>query len=172
MAQFRRADWGRLAGLSSVKSFRVLMRIRDFQPSDLPTLSKIDQACFPSGISYSREELAGFIAHRSARTWIAEEDEDLIVGFVVASREPVRVGHIITIDVLDGYRRQGAGTELMKVAENWARKARLQIIYLETAEDNLAAQKFYEARGYRKVDKVERYYNNGQAAWVMVKHLK
>jgi [ribosomal protein S18]-alanine N-acetyltransferase len=147
------------------------MRIRDFQPADLPTLSKIDQECFPPGISYSREELAAFIAHRSARTWVAE-DQGSIVGFVVASREPVRVGHIITIDVLEGSRRQGTGTGLMKVAEDWARKAGLQLIYLETAEDNVAAHSFYEARGYRKMDRVERYYNNGQAAWVMVKHLK
>jgi ribosomal-protein-alanine N-acetyltransferase len=147
------------------------MRIRDFQPGDLPTLSEIDQACFPPGISYSREELAGFIAHRSARTWVAE-DKGSIVGFAVANREPARVGHIITIDVLERSRRQGTGSELMKVAEDWARKARLQVIYLETAEDNLTAQRFYEVCGYRKVDKVERYYNNGQAAWVMVKHLE
>jgi ribosomal-protein-alanine N-acetyltransferase len=147
------------------------MRIRDFQPADLPTLSKIDQACFPPGISYSREELVGFIAHRSARTWVAE-DKGSIVGFLVAYREPVRVGHIITIDVQEVSRRKGTGTQLMNVAENWARNARLQIIYLETAEDNLAAQSFYEARGFHKVDKVERYYSNGQAAWVMVKHLK
>ena len=146
------------------------MRIRDFQPPDLPTLSKIDQACFPPGIAYSREELAAFVALRSARTWVAEA-EGSIVGFVVANREPPRIGHIITIDVVGNYRRQGVGRELMNGAENWARKARLRIIYLETAEDNLAAQNFYEARGYRKADKVERYYSNGQAAWVMIKHL-
>ena len=146
------------------------MHIRDFQPSDLPRLSEIDQLCFPAGIAYLHEELAGFIAHRSSRTWVVEENGK-IAGFVVASREPTRVGHIITIDVLEDYRRQGAGTRLMNVAEDWARKAGLQLIYLETAEDNLEAQKFYEARGYRKVDKVERYYNNGQTAWIMVKRL-
>jgi [ribosomal protein S18]-alanine N-acetyltransferase len=146
------------------------MHIRDFQPSDLPVLSKIDEACFPPGISYSRQELAAYIAHRSARTWIAE-GEGSIVGFVVANREPARVGHIITIDVLEDWRRRGTGTQLMNVAEDWARKAKLQIIYLETAEENLAAQSFYEARGYRKVELVDRYYSNGQAAWVMLKKL-
>jgi [ribosomal protein S18]-alanine N-acetyltransferase len=146
------------------------MRIRDFQPSDLPALSKIDQACFPPGISYSREELAAYIGHRSARTWVAE-DQGSIVGFVVASREPAHVGHIITIDVLEGWRRRCAGTELMNAAEDWARKARLQVMYLETAEDNRAAQSFYKARGYRKVEMVDRYYSDGQAAWVMVKNL-
>jgi [ribosomal protein S18]-alanine N-acetyltransferase len=147
------------------------MPIREFQPADLPVLADIDQKCFPPGISYSRQELAAYIAHRSARTWVVE-DHGSIVGFVVASREPVRVGHIITIDVLEGFRRKGVGTGLMEVVENWALKAGLQLIYLETAEDNLPAHTFYEIRGYRKVDKVEGYYGNGQAAWVMVKHLK
>lgn len=147
------------------------MRIRDFQPSDLRRLSEIDQACFPAGIAYSLEELSGLIAHRSSRTWVAEEGER-IVGFVVASREPALVGHIVTIDVVEDSRRKRVGTQLMEVAETWARKAKLQLIYLETAENNVAAQTFYEGHGYRKVDKVERYYSDGQSAWVMVKRLK
>ena len=147
------------------------MRIREFSPSDLPVLSEIDEACFPPGISYSREELAGYICFRSAKTWVAE-DNGSVVGFLVANREPGRVGHIITIDVLELARRQGTGTRLMKIAEEWASKARLRAIYLETAEDNLAAQHFYEALGYLKLEKVERYYSNGQAAWVMVKRLE
>lgn len=150
---------------------RLLMRIRDFQPTDLPRLSEIDRLCFPPGIAYSREELGRFIAHRSSRTWVVEDD-DRIVGFVVAGRQPVRVGHIITIDILEDYRRRGIGTELMEAAEDWARKANLELMYLETAEDNLPAQKFYERHGYRKVEKVENYYSNGLAAWVMVKHLR
>jgi ribosomal protein S18 acetylase RimI-like enzyme len=147
------------------------MIVRSFQPSDLPRLSEIDRSCFSPGIAYSREELAGFIGHRSSSTWVAEADGE-VVGFVVASRQPPRVGHIITIDVVDAWRRRGVGSALMEVAESWARKAGLGLMYLETAENNLAAQRFYEARGYRTVDKVDRYYSNSLAAWVMVKRLK
>lgn len=169
MVQPHGFEWHSREGLPELELFSgSSMRIRDFQPSDLPRLSEIDQACFPPGIAYSREELARFIGHRSSRTWVAEDD-DGVVGFVVAGRQPVCVGHIITIDILEGYRHRGVGSELMSVAEKWARKARLELMYLETAEDNLAAQKFYEGRGYRKVDKVEHYYSNDLTAWVMVK---
>ena len=59
----------------------------------------------------------------------------------------------------------------MDAAEQWARDQGLRMIGLETAQDNLVAQKFYQARGYRKVDEIEQYYGDGATAWVMVKEL-
>jgi ribosomal protein S18 acetylase RimI-like enzyme len=147
------------------------MILRPFRSCDLETLCAIDQACFPPGISYSREELGSFIAHRSSRTWVAEEGGD-IVGFLIADRQPRKVGHIVTIDVVEPSRRRGVGSKLMDAAEQWAWEQGLRLIYLETAEDNLEAQRFYMARGYRRSRKVENYYRNGLAAWVMMKRLE
>ena len=59
----------------------------------------------------------------------------------------------------------------MEAAEQWARDHGLRMIGLETAQDNLAAQRFYEARGYRKVDEIAQYYADGTSAWVMLKEL-
>jgi len=146
------------------------MKLRLFRPSDLQTLSEIDQACFPPGISYSREELARFIAHRDSGTWVAEEKSE-IVGFLIANRRPQKVGHIVTIDVVDRSRRRGVGSLLMDAAEDWARQQGVRLVHLETAENNLVAQRFYQARGYRKVGRVEHYYGDGTAAWVMAKEL-
>jgi len=147
------------------------MHLRHFHPSDLEILCAIDNACFPPGISYSHEELARFIAHRNSRTWVAEESGE-IVGFLIADRQPQKVGHIVTIDVVESERRRGVGSRLMVAVEEWAWQQGLRLIYLETAENNLAAQRFYQARGYRKAEKVERYYGDGTAAWVMVKRLQ
>ena len=80
--------------------------------------------------------------------------------------------HIVTIDVVDRWRRRGFGSLLMDAAEHWAREQKLLFVYLETAENNTAAQAFYEARGYRKVDSVANYYSDGTSAWVMLKWLK
>ena len=147
------------------------MQLRPYRSSDLSTLHEIDRACFPPGIAYSRNELAGFITHRNSRTWVAEEDGTAI-GFVVANRQTALVGHIVTLDVLESWRRHGVGTRLMDAAEAWARAQGLEMIYLETAEDNVPAQQFYAGRGYSKSEKVENYYASGIAAWVMVKGLR
>jgi len=144
--------------------------LRSFRPGDFERFYEIDQACFEPGVSYSREELARFLAHRNSRTWVAEQGAD-IAGFLIANRERPRVLHIVTIDVVAGWRRRGVGALLMDAAESWAKEQKLALVGLETAHDNVGAQRFYEGRGYRKVDTVEGYYANGAAAWIMVKEL-
>ena len=150
--------------------FALRMEILPFKFSDLETLYKIDQECFPPGISYSQDELTRFIRQRQAKTWVAWLDKT-IVGFLVLGREPQKVGHIVTIDVVENVRGQGVGTLLMKTCEEWARHEELKLIYLETADDNRPAQIFYAARGYVKVEEIAKYYPNLQTAWVMVKWL-
>jgi [ribosomal protein S18]-alanine N-acetyltransferase len=146
------------------------MKVRSYRRSDLPKLHEIDQTCFPPGISYSREELERFIRMRSARTWVAEEQGE-IAGFVVVDRQPKGVAHIVTVDVIESRRRTGVGGALMEVAESWARQERCRLMYLETAEDNLAAQSFYDRHHYTRVERIPDYYSTGLAAWVMVKWL-
>jgi [ribosomal protein S18]-alanine N-acetyltransferase len=153
-------------GLPSAASPEIL----PFEPSDFETLLAIDQKCFPPGIAYSRSELTRFLRHRQAKSWVAHLQSE-IVGFLIFGREPQKMGHIVTIDVIESKRGGGVGTALMETAEEWAGCQGLRLIYLETAEDNRAAQIFYSARGYAKVEEIAHYYPNGQTAWVMVKWL-
>jgi ribosomal-protein-alanine N-acetyltransferase len=146
------------------------MRLRAFKRSDLAPLQRIDESCFPPGISYSARELDRFVSHPKSQTWVAEDGTG-IAGFLILAQEPQKVGHIVTIDVVESQRRSGVGTMLMDAAETWAARKGLRLIYLETANDNRPAHAFYTARGYAKVDELPNYYSNGQTAWVMVKWL-
>lgn len=148
----------------------ISVRLRPFNLTDLATLHVIDQACFPEDIAYDLPELDAFISHRNSATWIAEV-EGAIVGFLVATLELGGVAHIVTIDVLAEYRRYRIGSLLMDAAENWAKQNKTQKVYLETAADNLVAQKFYVQRGYQGIERIEDYYRPGLAAWVLLKVL-
>lgn len=144
--------------------------LRPFRPVDLDMLAVVDQACFPPGIAYTRAELAGFIGQRNAKTWVAEAEEE-IVGFVVAERPARQVAHLITIDVVELWRRRGVGAKLMDAVEGWASEQGLRMIYLETAEDNSSAQRFYQKRGYVQIESLKDYYARGLDAWLMAKQL-
>jgi len=149
---------------------KTAVSLRLFRPDDLDTLYQIDQECFEPGVSYSRQQLAAFIGDRNSNTWVATAGKE-IVGFLIANRSPQRGGHIVTIDVVERWRQRGVGTRLMNAAEAWADAHKLGLMHLETAEDNLNAQAFYEKRGYLKLQRIARYYSSGAAAWVMVKML-
>lgn len=157
--------------LSTEHPSEATVSLRFFRPDDLEVLYQIDQECFEPGVSYSHEELAAFIVHQDSKTWVATVGKE-IVGFLIANRRPRPGGHVITVDVVERWRRCGVATQLMNAAEGWGRLQKLQFIRLETAEDNSAALAFYEKRGYVKVRRVPRYYSNGAAAWVMVKALE
>jgi ribosomal-protein-alanine N-acetyltransferase len=167
--------------------------IRDFQPPDFDTLWRIDQQCFPPGISYSRTELKLYVRRRGSFTLLAVNapppervDPDSgkrknnsppipsakvpIAGFIVGEADRAN-GHIITIDVIAAARRSGVGSLLLRAAEDRLRQAQCKSVELETAVDNGSALQFYKRHGYHVIKTFPRYYSNGVDALVLQKDL-
>jgi ribosomal-protein-alanine N-acetyltransferase len=152
--------------------------VRDFQPEHLETLWRIDQACFPPGISYSRQELKFYVRRRGAITLVAASDPEKsatlsahgeVAGFIVA--HPGKTGHIVTIDVVASVRRFGVGSLLLRAAEDRLRSTGSRAVELETGVDNVSALAFYKRHGYSVVKTIPRYYSNGVDALVLQKDL-
>ncbi len=155
---------------------RVAFTVRDFQVEDFESLWRIDQECFPPGISYSRQELKYYVRRRGAITLVAARNpeepataSDEIGGFIVA--HPGHTGHIVTIDVIASARRSGVGSLLLRAAEERLRSAGSHSVSLETAVDNRSALAFYKRHGYSVVKTIPRYYSNGVDALVLQKVL-
>lgn len=148
----------------------MLFVIRDFKPEDFETLWRMDQECFPPGISYSQKELKHYIGRRGAFTLVAgDRDGGSATGFIVANEGVV--GHVITIDVQASARRSGVGSLLLRAAEDRLRRVGSRAVGLETAVDNHVALAFYKRHGYSVVKTWPRYYSNGVDALVMKKAL-
>lgn len=168
-------------------------QIRDYRPIDFDALWRIDQTCFPPGISYSKSELKLYMRRRGSFTLIAERiavnapvslnsgklkkssditlaDSD-IAGFIVAEAGNRGAGHIITIDVIAAARRFGVGSMLLKAAEDRIGVAECHSVELETAVDNVSALSFYKRHGYNVIRTFPRYYANGVDALVLQKEL-
>ena len=148
--------------------------LRSYHPDDFETLFQIDKVCYPPRIAYSRRELRAFLGDPGAHCLIAEL-ENKIAGFIIteASGRPGKAitGHIITIDVLEAYRRSGIGTLLLRSAENGLAARGANQIELETARDNDAAIAFWQKHGYRTRGIYEHYYPGGMDALSMVKSI-
>ena len=144
--------------------------IREFKPDDFDTLWRMDQECFPAGISYSKPELKSYIRHRGSFTLVATDGaEGKTQGFIIG--HCAATGHIITIDVSPTARRSGIGSLLLQSAEKRMRQAGCHWVGLETAVDNVTALAFYKRHQYSVIRTWPRYYSNGVDALVLRKDL-
>jgi len=144
--------------------------VRDFMAEDFDFLWRMDQECFPPGISYSKPELKSFIRHRGSFTLVSTDGpEGEIQGFIIG--HCATTGHVITIDVSRKARRSGVGSRLLRAAEDRMRHAGCHWVGLETAVDNVSALSFYKRHGYNVIRTWPRYYSNGVDALVLRKEL-
>src|ERR1700752_4281638 len=130
----------------SIYNVLVPFTVRDHKPEEFETLWRLDQQCFPPGISYSRMELKAYMHKRGSFTLVAIDADGTIAGFIVAHAG--KTCHIITIDWTSDVRRRGVGSQLLKAAENRLRLGGSAAVSLETAVDNLSALSFYKRHGY------------------------
>jgi ribosomal-protein-alanine N-acetyltransferase len=143
--------------------------LRLYRPPDFETLYRIDQACFPRGIAYGRDELRSYLRCDGSHCLLAEVANQ-IAGFILTERSG-KLGHIVTLDVLEVHRRQRVGSSLLGAAEHEAASHGVKRMYLETATDNKAAIALWEKHGYRKSGTVKNYYGRGLDAFEMYKPL-
>ena len=144
--------------------------LRPYSPSDFETLHKIDQACFPKGISYGRNQLRTYLRSPGSYCVLAE------IGGVVAGFILIEIAgefaHIITLDVLEPYRRISIGSLLLEDTEQEAASRGARSMVLETATTNHAAIALWKKHGYRRSVTIENYYGPGLDAFEMQKQLE
>src|SRR5437879_1609516 len=116
------------------------LTLRSYEPHDFAALYKLDQACFPQGIAYSKTMLRYFLKLPSADGTVAE-DAGKIVGFILPEENPP-LAHVITLDVAESHRRQGVGSTLLAESEKNLALRGVRTILLDTAPDNGAGVAF------------------------------
>jgi len=143
--------------------------LRAYAPPDFNALYEIDQACYEPGIAYSRQELRNYLRFPGSDCIVAEAGGTTI-GFILTAHQD-DWGYVITIDVLERYRRLRVGSLLLTEAERRLAADGVRKIALETAIDNASAIAFWRRHGYRTRGIKRRYYPGGRDAYSMVKLL-
>lgn len=149
--------------------------LRDFQTADLEAMFLLDEACFAEQFHFDWESMRDFVAEPGAIVLIAENPEGELAGFVVThleSRPNGKHGYVVTLDVGSEDRRKGIAGELMEETERRAALAGAAQVELHVFAENEGAIRFYERRGYRRVEARPGFYGLGLDAWVYRKELK
>lgn len=139
------------------------MIIREFKLSDLKRVIEIEEMSFddPYPPSILRD-----IYNLGAGFLIAQQD-NIILGYIIFWIRFEDEGHIISLAVDKGYRRQNVGRQLVEMVIEIFQKFDMKNIKLEVRAENIGAINFYRNVGFKEEKLIPGYYEDGEDAVVM-----
>jgi ribosomal-protein-alanine N-acetyltransferase len=156
------------------------LTVRVFRIDDIERVMYINSKCLPENYSsfFYRD-----LYTKYPETFLVAEMEGQIQGYIMCRIErgwskkgrfsPVKLCHIVSIAVMDNYRRRGIGKELVSQAMGRGRRIYdCNEGYLEVRISNESAIGLYDNLGFSKVKRNYAYYLDGEDAWVMAASLK
>ncbi|MEE8172106.1 MAG: N-acetyltransferase [Alphaproteobacteria bacterium] len=130
------------------------LQIEKMKSYDLPAIASLHAICFEDSW---HTELLGRILSAPGTFGLFSRPRGKVVGFVLC-RSRGQEGEILSLAVSPGVRRKGLGGALLDAAKAQAVKHDLEALFLEVAEDNLAARRLYEKFGFATVGRRPHYY--------------
>ena len=148
--------------------------IRRAAPSDLISVMEINLKTLPEHYSdYFYESLL----QELPEAFLVAEIDGKIVGYEMCKTEFgfsnfkklgfVKKGHVVSIAVIDEYRRKGIGNALVEESVNGVKLRKCDEFYLEVRCSNNEAVKLYEKLGFTIQQQLNAYYRDGEDAYLM-----
>jgi ribosomal-protein-alanine N-acetyltransferase len=146
-----------------------IVRIRAFEPADLPTIIGIVAEAL-------RERYDASLYYSLRQAWpegflVAADSRDRPVGFLLGVNQVDREGRILMFAVDRDHRTHGVGSMLMIEFLNRARGRGLRRATLEVRVGNVTAIRFYSRFQFSVVDLLRAYYSDGENGYQMARDL-
>ena len=145
--------------------------VRPLTRDHLQEVMRLNLRCFRNGENYTKHTFAYLFNTPNTLSYRAVTPLDETVGFVFVMLNENGSGHLTTIGVAPEHRRRRVGEMLLAHAEDALRKRSATTVILEVRVSNLGAQAMYRGAGYSVVQKIENYYTNSEACYLMMKSL-
>jgi len=142
------------------------MEVRKFRFEDLAAVVRIAQGALEE--KYTPEFLL-YLWQMNPESFLVAERGGNVIGFIIATRLALHELRILMIAVNTHMRKQGVGSFLLK--QLIMRFPEVRKIVLEVRPDNVEALEFYKKHGFRVKGKVDDFYTDGSAAYLMEKIL-
>lgn len=152
--------------------------IRRAERDDIPRVIYINMKCLP-------ENYPDFFFYYHLDNWndafFVAEVSNVVVGYIMNRIERgigffkkilLKKGHVVSIAVLEEYRKRGIGEALMIAGMNAMKNIYdSREAYLEVRVSNYPAIRLYEKLGFKIIKVIEGYYNDGENAYLMAREL-
>lgn len=143
--------------------------IRPLTDKHLDQVLQLNQRCFKKGENYTKYTFSYLLSEPNTLSYRISTPTDEMVGFIFVMVSSDGTGHITTIGIAPEHRRRGLAQSLLVHIEEALRKRGINTIFLEVRVENTAAQMLYRQFGYAIVQRLSKYYNNGEDGFLMLK---
>jgi ribosomal-protein-alanine N-acetyltransferase len=137
----------------------------------LKEVLKLNLRCFKTGENYTKYTFNYLLSEPNCLSYRVVTANGQMVGFIFVMTNKDGTGHITTIGVAPEHRRRALALKLLRHVEEALQKRNVGIVMLEVRVSNLAAQNLYRDLNYSIVQRLLKYYNNGEDGFLMVKSL-
>ena len=146
--------------------------IHPLTEKQLKEVLNLNLRCFKAGENYTKYTFSYLLGEPNSLSYrvVTPTGQMAAFVFVMTNRED-STGHITTIGVAPEHRRRGLANKILHHAEEALRKRAIGVVMLEVRVGNRAAQSLYRAFDYSIVQRLPKYYNNGEDGFLMVKSL-
>jgi [ribosomal protein S18]-alanine N-acetyltransferase len=145
--------------------------IRPLTIDQLSEVLRLNIRCFRNGDNYTRHTFEYLLNEPRTLSYRVVTPADEIVGFAFVMIKENNSAHLTTIGVSPEHRRRGIAARLMGHIECALRARDISTVMLEVRVGNTTAQDLYKRLDYIVVQRIGRYYNNGEDCFLMVKSL-
>lgn len=140
--------------------------LRRATPADLEGLYRIEIACFKER-RFRRDHVDWILRNERALTLVEDGGQGL-AGAIMLLFEG-QVCRVLSVATMPEHRRKHLGTEMMKAAEDEARRHGCAQVRLEVSTRNYGAIEFYRGLSYKTDGVLYGYYSWGEDAYSMVR---
>lgn len=146
-------------------------RIRTLTIDHLPQVLKLNLRCFQNGDNYTKYTFDFLLSEPRTLSYRMITETEEIVGFAFVMVKEQNAGHITTIGVAPEHRRRGLAANLLSHLEGQLKNRDVSTVMLEVRVGNTGAQELYKRNGYTIVQRINRYYSDGEDCFLMMKAL-
>ena len=145
--------------------------IRPLTEKHIKEVLKLNLRCFKFGENYTKYTFSYLLNEPHCLSYRIVALNGQMAGFIFVMTDELGTGHITTIGIAPEHRRRGLANRLLRRAEEALQKRGINTLMLEVRASNFAAQNLYRKFGYSIIQRLPKYYNNGEDGFLMVKPL-
>lgn len=150
---------------------RMTYAIRPLTEDHKSQVLKLNIRCFRNGDNYTKYTFDFLLNEPKTLGYRVVTPADEMVGFAFVMVTEQNAAHITTIGIAPEHRRRGLAFDLLNHMESALKKREIGTSMLEVRVSNVAAQQLYKRCGYTIVQRINKYYANGEDCFLMMKSL-